>query len=294
MGQSRDESLPSRVELVVLACLSQKKPPSDTELGEAVQQLIAPGDSAEAARRRATELLAGLVRRAWVTLDDEAPRQRKSESSRKLTKSGKLVLRNAFRLSRAPTWAQVRDKHLPALALGIPAGSERAKKVCTETALTATVLGDRYGVRDAFTPMAVCDALIADLLGMPRGQLTLDRIRAHMLLRRIDRSSKDMPSSDEKGYAGKLATWIACSTVGVSEDPRKVSRALGRRWVSGEPQLSVKASPDIVLVQPQQPLPPGPPPPQQTAANLLDVVRDTIPRVGAEGRFGEKVYVSAI
>jgi hypothetical protein len=28
--------------------------------------------------------------------------------------------------------------------------------------------------------------------------------------------------------------------------------------------------------------------------NLLEVVRDAIPRIGAEGRFGEKVYVSAI
>jgi hypothetical protein len=32
-------------------------------------------------------------------------------------------------------------------------------------------------------------------------------------------------------------------------------------------------------------------PPNQ---NLLEVVRETIPRIGAEGRFGEKVYVSAI
>ena len=32
------------------------------------------------------------------------------------------------------------------------------------------------------------------------------------------------------------------------------------------------------------------PPPQQ----LLEVVRETIPRIGTEGRFGEKVYVSAI
>jgi hypothetical protein len=30
------------------------------------------------------------------------------------------------------------------------------------------------------------------------------------------------------------------------------------------------------------------------APNLLEVVREAIPRIGAEGRFGEKVYVSAI
>jgi len=32
----------------------------------------------------------------------------------------------------------------------------------------------------------------------------------------------------------------------------------------------------------------------QPTQNLLEVVRETIPRIGAEGRFGEKVYVSAI
>jgi hypothetical protein len=32
----------------------------------------------------------------------------------------------------------------------------------------------------------------------------------------------------------------------------------------------------------------------QPPQNLLEVVRDTIPRVGADGRFGEKIYVSAI
>jgi hypothetical protein len=224
--------------------------------------------------------------------DDEASRQRKPQSARKLTENGKKVLRVSFQLSRTPTWSQVRDKHLPSLALGIPPGSERAKKVCTETGLTAAVLGERYGVHDASTPMAVCDAMIAELLGMPRGPLTLERIRAHVLLRRIDRSSKGMPSPDEKGYASKLAAWIACSAVGASGTQRKMSRALGRRWVSGETQPPAKGAPDIVVVQPPQPLPTGAPPPQPP--NLLDVVRDIIPRVGAEGRFGEKVYVSAI
>src|SRR3954471_20045438 len=129
MPQSRDESLPSRPELVVLACLSQKKPPSDTELGEAIQQLVLPGEPAEAARRRATELLAGLVRRALVTGDDESSRPRKAEPARKLTDSGKRALRTGLQLSRTPTWSQVRDKHLPALALGVVPGSEMSKKV---------------------------------------------------------------------------------------------------------------------------------------------------------------------
>jgi hypothetical protein len=335
MAQSRDESPPSRIELVVLACLSQAKPPSDADLGDAVQQLALPNESAELARRRAAELLAGLVRRAWVTGDDEASRQRKPQPARKLTDSGKRALRTSLQLSRTPTWAQVRDKHLPALALGVAPGSELAKNVGTESAMTAAVLGARYGVRDASTPMALCDALIADLLGMPRGKLTLDRIRAHVLLRRIDRSARDVPSPDEESsYAPRLAAWIACSAVGASGTQRKMARALARRWVCGDPNPLGTGSADPVTSKAAPPMPasalpppsavpvslasdgrtpapgpdspprpmgvpaeqPKPPPPatQPSASNLLQVVREAIHRIGAEGRFGEKVYVSAI
>lgn len=338
MAQSRDDSQPSHPELVVLACLSQKKPPSDVALGEAVQQLVLPDESVEAARRRAIELLAGLVRRAWVTGDDEASRrdgQRKPAPARKLTDTGKRVLRTSLRLSRTPTWAQVRDKHLPALALGLEPGSELAKKLCTENAMTAAVLGARFGVHDAFTPMAVCDAMIADLLGMPRGTLTLDRIRAHVLLRRIDRSARDIPSPGAKGYAARLANWIAYSAVGASGAPRKMGRVLTHRWVCGEAPppgvgtanpmsaRAVPSTPASALPPPSTvpvPVPPagdgrtsapgpeapprgrpatslGEAPKQPNPApmqNLLQVVRETIARIGAEGRFGEKVYVSAI
>lgn len=344
MAQSHEESPPSRIELVVLACLSQKTPPSDAELGDAVQQLVLPKEPAEVVRRRAVELLAGLVRRAWVTGDGDAPRrarQRKPPSPRKLTDSGKRVLRNAFNLPRVPTWAQVRDKHLPSLALGVPPGSELARKVCTEDAMMAAVLCARFGVRDAVTPMAVCDALIADALGMPRGRLTLDRIRAHVLMRGIDRQARDGLNPDAKGHAAKLAVWVACSAVGASGTQRKMARALARRWVREEAHpLGVcstfdttgeSASSTVGVAPPQQPagspvplagdrrtLPASPdggervrpavsagePPTRSTppdtrdmqlpTQNLIEVVRETIPRIGAEGRFGEKVYVSAI
>jgi len=331
MAQSHEESPPSRIELVVLACLSQNRPPSDAELGDAVQQLALPKEPAEVARQRAVELLAGLMRRAWVTGDDEVPRrgsQRKSPSRRKLTDSGKRVLRNAFNLARVPTWAEVRDKHLPALALGVPPGSEFAEQACTESAMMAAVLCARFGVRDAVTPVAVCDALIADALGMPREKLTLDRIRAHVLMRGIDRQARDVPSPEAKGYAAKLAAGIACSAVGASGTQRKMARAIARRWVCGEPHPlgvcsplattgesapstvtpagdgralpatpagSGHVRPAISAGEPQaRSTPPDPHGVQLPAQNLIDVVRETIPRIGAEGRFGEKVYVSAI
>lgn len=339
MAQSREELPPSRIELVVLARLSQSKAPTDVELGDAVHQLALPREPAEAARHRALELLAGLVRRAWVTGDDEAPRrgkQRTSASPRKLTDSGKRVLRNAFNLTRVPTWPQVRDKHLASLALGVPPGSELAKQACTENAMMAAVLCTRFGVRDARTPVAVCDALIANALGMSGEKLTLDRIRAHVLARGIDGLATDVPSPETSGYAAKLAAWIACSTIGASGTQRRMGRALARRWVCGEPSplgtclarhpAGAPAMPVAVAPPPRPAVPPASPPgdgrtrpaapdggvrvrsamsasePQTRPApadgrgtpNLLEVVRDTIPRIGADGRFGEKVYVSAI
>jgi hypothetical protein len=239
-----------------------------------------------------------------VTGNDGAPRrsrQRKPPSPRKLTDSGKRVLRNAFQLPRVPTWAQVRDRHLPSLALGVPPGSELAATACTEDAMMAAVLCARFGIRDAATPMDVCDALIANALGMSGGKLTLDRIRAHVLLRGVDRQARDIPSPDVKGYPARLAAWIACSAIGASETPRKMARALARRWVCGEasplgvgaaaPTTGASAPSTAVGAAPPQPQPSGSPAP---TPNLIEAVRDAIPRIGAEGRFGEKVYVSAI
>jgi hypothetical protein len=262
-----------------------------------------PTEAAEVARRKAVEHLAALVRRAWVTGDGEAPRRgkpRKSTLPRKLTDGGKRALRDAFRLPRTPSWAQVRDRYLPALALGVPPGPELAKQSCTEAALMAAVLGARFGVRGATTPMEVCDALIASALGMPAGKLTLDRIRAHVLLRAIDRQVSGLPDPGAKGYASKLAVRIACSAVDAGEVPRRMARALARRWVrrdthplGGGPGPAVSPSVPVPVPVPA-PVAVIVPPPQQPVQNLLEVVRDTIPRVGAEGRFGEKVYVSAI
>jgi hypothetical protein len=350
MAQPREEVSPSRIELVVLACLSQSKPPSDTEIGEAVQQLALPAESVESARRRAVELLACFVRRAWVTGEDDASRrgtQRNGQASRKLTDSGKRVLRNAFNLSRTPTWAQARDRHFASLALGVPPGSDLAAKVCTENAMMAAVLGARFGIRDAFTPMAVCDAIIADALGMPRGKLTLDRMRAHILMRGVDGLAKGVPSTDGKGYAGKLAAWLAACVVGADGTAKKrMGRALARRWVSGEAHpvgvrsdrseasdaAALRPSPSAAAAaavasggdgRAQTAISSGGSPGRsalaeparntagerqsneptlardegrgtQPTANLLETVREAIPRIGAEGRFGEKVYVSAI
>jgi hypothetical protein len=324
MTDYRDESSLSRIELVVLACLSQTKvTPTDSDLGDVVREFALPNEPADAARRRASELLGGLVRRRLVTGDNSAGSSAAKSTKlkpRKLTDEGKRVLRTAFNLPKTPTWAQVRDKHLPALALRKIPGLQPGQKT-TEGDIVAALLCARFGIQGAHTPMDVCDALIADALGMPRGQLTMDALRVHILTRGIDNPAK-LPRPEVKltksgkpskvSYASQLATWVACTSVGVDSpnDKAKITQALARRWVCDEPIRPAPpptiAAPQEVTVRKNNPPtaqlhllsnPPSPPPPKQVpapSAGLLQAVRDAIPRVGAEGRFGEKVYVSAI
>jgi hypothetical protein len=137
---------------------------------------------------------------------------------------------------------------------------------------------------------------------MPPGKLTLDRMRTHVLARGINGRAADAPKPDGKtSYAPKLAAWIACSAVGASDPPRKkVARALARRWVCKEPDLlGVGAVSSVGTMTATPAKPPVAPDPITVVArppepDLLEAVRDTIPRIGNEGRFGEKVYVSAI
>lgn len=338
MTQFRDEPSLSRIELVVLARLSQgKATPTDNELGEVVHDLALPNESAEAARRRAVELLTGLVRRKLVTSDGQAvaPASKSAPKPRKLTDDGKRVLRNVFNLPKVPTWAQVRDKHLPALGIG-KASSSTPKQRTASGEMVAALLRTRFGIPDAPTAMDVCDALIADALKMPRGKLTLEALRAHVLLRSVDnqanapRPQVKMTKSGKpakSSYADQLATWVAYTTIGVNngkDDKATIARALARRWVCGDanspgepatnalPPRSTAKPTDaggtgVLPFPPQNPVGPAqhnvrnPPElpvsqvkPLSSTADLLEVVRDTIPRVGIDGRHGEKVYVSAI
>lgn len=308
------ESLPlSRIELVVLASLLSR--PSDDALGATVEQLCIPGDPA-GAKSAALSTLASLRRRRLI-----------GEGSKKLTDEGGRVLRTELGLAKRPSWAQVRDKHLPALGLGLQPGSEAATKaVGSQNALIATVLCEALAIDPVSSPAAVCDALIADQLGMPRGPLTLEAIRAHVLAQRATQMGK--ANGKVLGKASEMAVRIAAATVGAGAlegRPRQpIALALGRRWASAtkSPVSAHGANgkrepvPAEPLYRPaphgQLPLAIAPPAHSHPAAanapsasngsgppkaidSLLEVVRDTIPRIGAEGRFGsEKVFVSAL
>jgi len=305
-SKAADEPSLSRIEIVVLARLSESKPPSEEELGKVVLELCLPDASPESARLEAGEVVTALRRRGLV-----------STQRRTRTQNGARALRRALGLARAPSWEQI-PSLLAALALGFPPDSEAAKVVCTEDALAAAVLCEKLAIPEAPTSSSMCDALIAEALGMRPGTMTLSRIRTHVLARR---AGIDAASIDAKGEPMELAARLAAAAVGARPAERlPIAKALGRRWVRGEsdptstrladtsrsaPTLHVPNRDDERLGDTTRASQLGErvaphlddraqqiPPPVET---LLEVVRETIPRVGADGRFGsEKVFVSAI
>ncbi|HEX7838345.1 MAG TPA: hypothetical protein VF469_12810 [Kofleriaceae bacterium] len=308
----------------MLARLSSTKPPSEKDLGDAVHTFALPAESPARAREVAVETIAGLHRRALVA--DQHSRGRASTAKqrvrpqaapkpgRKLTDEGRRALREAFSLERTPTWLEVRDKHIPALELGLQPGSENARKTLTDAETIApAALRVHFGLPEAATATALCDALLAELVGLPPGPITIERIRCHVLAQRAGIEAKgDLKQTTHRVV---LATLRARGS-----DKRAMVKALARRWASAatdahEAQL-VQPPPVPPVPVPPVPVPPTPvqvtpapvqvvsPTPVQvmpipgqplSADALLTLVRDAIPTIGADGRFGpEKVFISAI
>jgi hypothetical protein len=284
----------TRLEVLVLARLSLSKAPSEQELIETVHALALPEESPARAREVMLETLEALRDRDLVS--KPARRRRGTLGARSLTDDGRRVLRSVFGLARAPSWSQVRDAHLPALALGQKPGSEQAKAmVGSADAIAATVLRGKLGIEHASTVSAVCDVLIAEALGMHPGKMTLNKIRAHLLARRS--------GVEARGEPVDIAARLVAMELKIrgAVDKNACDRALGRRWVhegvdAQAPPIAQEPPPaqePAAALAPQAALV-SPPPPDASAA-LLQMVREAIPGVGEEGRFGEeKVFVSAL
>lgn len=158
----------------------------------------------------------------------------------------------------------------------------------------------------------LCDALIAAALKMPPGKLTLALIRSHVLAHHLNVESK--------GGIADVATHAARRLLGEPDTGKagpSLRQVLGRRWLYQvtsplAPQIA-QSSPRATSLQTALPGLQAPPParPQLvtsppangsesgpaaiSADTLLTLVREAIPQIGSDGRFGpEKVFVSAI
>jgi hypothetical protein len=259
MTHTQDDDLLSELEQAVMARLSSRRPPKPGELVKDVASFVISGDPAEPARASVDAVLARL-RRSGLVEDDRL----------KLTRAGTSALREALGVRRAPTWNQFCAR-LAARALGLPAGSEQARRALkTKDSIAVAVLRQRATLPAGANLIAICDVLVAETLGLPAGKLTLPRIRAHVLARRLGQRPSDDPMA------------VAASVLRVaSTDKAAMFDALVRRGHGAfGPPRDIAVSPVLAASQDHA---------------LLELVREAIPLVGSDGRVGsEKVFVSAL
>src|ERR1044071_7375612 len=176
MTSKTDHQLMSNLELLVLARLACATGANEDELAAALTE-VAPPDGPRTAREHIVEALTALRRRSLAT--SPAPTARSPRPRSQPTEEGKRLVGTALGVDTKPRWENVKRRHVPALALGISAGSDQVSKLSQAEELTLTVLRQRFQVPEATTTIALCDALIARALGLFSDKVTLLQLRAH-------------------------------------------------------------------------------------------------------------------
>jgi hypothetical protein len=356
MTELHDPRPLSRAEQVVLVRLSAAKGATETEIVKALREIGMPL-SAPALAECATAALASLRARGLTAGPPEpaAAKPRKSKRSPtakrssplrfRLTDNGRVALGQAFELADTPTWKDMCNRIVPALALGELPGSEAAMRaLASAEAMTATLLRRDRGLGEVATIGELCDRIIARKLGMPPGPVTPAGIRAYALAMHCGVSSKvefeaiagrfpaTKASRNAKGTgdakSGKgakratpetalrlLGEQLAHNQLGGESKVRATGKAgakaailhsLQRRWVSQQDESDdAQQHPTLRLspIQPPRPvaevvhgaLTPSAAPNADATVTLLTAVREAIPMVGSDGRYGkENVFVSAL
>lgn len=256
MTTAQDINTLTNFDVVVLARLSASKSTSPSDIRKSLIKIMSPPDAANA----------NLVSASLLRLH----RARFANENRR-TPEGEQALRSTFGLDSTPEWKEVRVAHLPALGLGLRAGSQEAAAVLADgKTLSAHLVCKHIKVATPTTLKAVSDALIIKALELPPGDITLERIRAHMLARQVPKGV----ITDNPTTMAQVAARVVHHVLGEpAKDKNEMVSKLSRQWIYVA-QKTITAPP---------------------ADALLNLVRETIPRIGSDGRFGtEKVFVSAI
>ena len=326
MTDTHDCQSLSNLELLVLARLSQSEGANEDDLAAAIAE-VAPPDEPRSARDDAQQALAALQRRSLATRPKATKRITNPRSH--LTEEGSRVLRTSVGQVGRSIWSAVRGS-VPALGLGVSKTFEQATRHRNASEFALAVLRRYFSVPQASTATALCDALIARKLGFT-GPVTLARLRLHVLVQDLGFDAVASSAKEFDALARRAANRIQDETVD-GTPPRQLDGApswrqeLGRRWAyratgsavvfpgprlvttpstrpalatdeesnSAPAQRAVSGSPARTTSGTASP-PTSPGPATTPGDNLLTLVREAIPRIGADGRFGdEKVFVSAI
>jgi hypothetical protein len=310
----------SRVELVVLGRLAPARGATAAEIEAALRELdMALTDAALADCVIAA--LASLKTRGFVT---DSPRslaapgkttKRAPVPRFRLTEAGGAALSDELGGKAPRTWKEMSSRVIPALALGEQPGSEAATRtLATVEAMITSLLRCDRTLGDPSTVAQLCDRIIARALGMPAGPVTLDGIRAYALAMHCGLGNKTELEDIASRFAPKttkkqstklnpelkaLATRLADKQLGgESKTKTAIVRSLQERWVNKRDEADEAQRPSTLRgLPPQPPHPAVRPEPQSGSPSeaLLLAVREAIPMVGSDGRYGkENVFVSAL
>jgi len=243
-----------------------------------------------------------------------------------LTDRGRVALRDAFGLKATPSWTQMCSHIVPALALGEQPGSAEADAALgSAEAMIASLLRRDRALGELITVAQLCDRIIARALGMPPGPVTPAGIRAYALAihcgvtskaelediaarfapaRTAKAANKAKPERELKALAARFADHqLRVDRKAKAPTKPSLVQALQRRWVSQQDEADDALRPSALRSAPLQP-------PRaattedstngscslaNTAESLLVAVREAIPMIGSDGRYGkDNVFVSAL
>lgn len=278
MNNRRDEVSLSRVELVVLARFSASKKPSEEELNKELGKLVKNAKAPSA--RSAVESLA---QRDLLRSDPKKPRSGSVAMRYKLTDGGSRALCSALGLASLPTWAQVRDRHLPSLGLGLVPGSTAAAAAGSNIPMTMVRM--KLKLPKATSLTAVCDELLFRKLGFTMAKVSLSELRARLLAEVLEVNEH---VNAKKVVEKAVKSWLSAGDM----KKESLGAALARDWVSGQVThwLGGDVAPSATVAPQPQPVSIA-----TSLDTLADAVHATLAQIGAEGRFSpEKVFVSAV
>jgi hypothetical protein len=302
MASKHNEVTLTWIELLVLARYVHTKPPGPQELAKILIQLALPSDSPAQSRAKALGAQGSLVQKGLL-----AKPAAKRRRGLVISEEGQRALCAKLALPTTPKWTDVRDRHLPTLAVGSLPGSADARDTTkTWETLALRVLRGEKAVPEAPTLLLLGNALLLAALGLPSGAVTMDRLRMAALAKAFD--------MEPRGTFEELVKRVVVKTLRVRDASKaSIVPALTRRWLGGQinhgSELWISAmenggsktsnSQEVTAADPSRNvfLEKGetPEPKPFSEEELLGIVHAVIPRVGVDGRFGdEKIFVSAI
>lgn len=304
MYKKSDGSGLSSIELVVLARYSAGKKPAEAVLGSELHRL---GLATESKTQLVRQTVSALAASGLLTPPPPPPKAQKRTkkgapspapqvapvvfevSDFTISEEGKRALRAIFGVANTPSWTEVRDAYLPALALGLQPGSAAASEAAAN--LPMSLLVRKLKLPKGAPLSAICDGLLLSRLGIEMSKITLAELRAHVLADAL--GVKDIST------AKKVVEKSAINWTGAKDGTKKsLVLALSRRWLADQSNHWLHdGSPPST--SPPSRASAGPPPAAPSGAlsldALADVVHDALPRIGTDGRYGsEKVFVSAV